>query len=163
MIYLIGFMGAGKTSFAQKIAIETNLTFVDIDWEIEKKENRTIKSIFQNEGEEYFRQIESAMLIQVSGGIIAAGGGIIEKMKNRKHLKNNTDLCIWLNLPWPIIESRIINSARPLAHNNSSVSLYKLWKKRLPLYSQSSHTICHSFEETKDFILDYLTKKRAGL
>ncbi len=164
MIYLIGFMGTGKTTFAKKIAAETELIFHDLDYEIEKRENRTISSIFANDGEDYFRKLETDMLLHLqTSGIIATGGGIVESLKNRSYLRNESELCIWLNTPWKLIESRIIYTTRPLVKYNTPDGLYKLWQKRLPLYSQSAHTICHSYPEISDVVSHFITKKRAGI
>ena len=76
-IILIGFMGCGKTYFAQKLSQELQLEFIDLDIEIQKTEKISIKDIFKVNGEKYFRQIESKTLREVKDNcVIAAGGGI---------------------------------------------------------------------------------------
>ncbi len=157
-------MGAGKTTFAKRIAAETELIFLDLDYEIEKKRKRTISSFFTNDGEDCFRKLETDMLMHLqTSGIIATGGGIVESLKNRSYLRNESELCIWLNTPWKMIESRIMHTNRPLAQNKTPESLYNLWQKRLPLYSQTAHTICHSYSEISDIVSYFITKKRAGV
>ena len=91
-IALIGMSGAGKTTIGQKLAKKLNYQFVDIDEIIEKQEHKTISEIFADDGEDFFRQLETQMLAKIIKNekiIIATGGGIIESEKNRKLLKSN--------------------------------------------------------------------------
>lgn len=98
-IILIGFMGTGKTTVGKELARLKEMKFLDMDFEIEKKENKTIKQIFKEHGEVYFRRIESALLKEVyclENTIISTGGGIIENESNAEILKNTKNV-IWLD------------------------------------------------------------------
>jgi shikimate kinase len=78
LIFLIGFMGTGKTRWGKTWALQAGYSFVDLDEEIEKEEGASVGDIFAQKGEEYFRQQEAAILRQVAGtgnAIIACGGG----------------------------------------------------------------------------------------
>ena len=77
-IFLIGYMGAGKTTLGKAFSREEGLTFVDLDWYIEERFHKTIAQIFAERGEEGFRELERRMLHEVSefeNVVIATGGG----------------------------------------------------------------------------------------
>ncbi|MBI5207500.1 MAG: shikimate kinase, partial [Candidatus Firestonebacteria bacterium] len=93
-IILIGFMGTGKSSIGKLLAKKKNKQFVDIDEEIEKSENLSITEIFNNYGEDYFRDLESKYLQRIieqkKDCVIACGGGVVLKEKNINLLKKNS-------------------------------------------------------------------------
>ena len=149
-IFLIGFMGVGKTFLGEKLAAILNLNFHDIDREIEKKAELDVNDIFKLKGEKVFRELESEVLTNwIKSGIISTGGGIIELQHNRDIIK--TKKTVWLNPSWQIIRSRIFNSYRPLVLERSEDELYKLWDKRKELYRQ-----CADLEFTKSSLNDLL-------
>ncbi|MDP8267589.1 MAG: shikimate kinase [Candidatus Tenebribacter davisii] len=134
-IFLIGFMGVGKTYLGEKLAVKLNLDFHDIDREIEKKAKLSVNDIFKLKGEKTFRDIESKILLNWNiSGIISTGGGIVELKENIEFLK--TKQTIWLNPSWQIIRSRILNSYRPLVLDRSEEELFKLWEQREELYRE---------------------------
>lgn len=134
-IFLIGFMGTGKTYLGKKLAERLNLEFYDIDREIEKEAKLDVNDIFKLKGEKVFRKLEFIILKKwYKSGIISTGGGIVELQKNRDIIK--TKKTIWLNPSWQIIRSRILNSSRPLTLDRSEEELYELWNQREKLYRQ---------------------------
>ena len=149
-IFLIGFMGVGKTYLGEKLAKRLNLDFSDLDREIEKEAELDVNDIFKLKGEKIFRELEAGILRNWSKpGIISTGGGIIELQENRDIIK--TKKTIWLNPSWQIIRSRILNSYRPLALERSEDELFKLWDQRKVLYKQ-----CADIEFTKSSLDDLL-------
>jgi len=149
-IFLIGFMGVGKTYLGEKLAERLNLDFSDLDREIEKEAELDVNDIFKLKGEKIFRELEAGILRNWSKpGIISTGGGIIELQENRDIIK--TKKTIWLNPSWQIIRSRILNSYRPLALERSENELYELWDQRKVLYKQ-----CADIEFTKSSLDDLL-------
>ena len=76
-IYIIGFMGAGKTSLGRKMAHQLGFSFIDLDRAIEVKVGRTVTSLFDSQGEAYFRKLEAETLKEISqpNTVIACGGG----------------------------------------------------------------------------------------
>ena len=91
-IFLVGPMGSGKSSLGKKLAKSLDKKFIDTDKEIEKKENKTINEIFENEGEKYFREKEKEFLTNIPNNlnmVIATGGGIVTDQENREKLKEN--------------------------------------------------------------------------
>ena len=149
-IFLIGFMGVGKTYLGERLAERLNLDFSDLDREIEKEAELDVNDIFKLKGENIFRELEATILRKWNKpGIISTGGGIIELQENRDIIK--TKKTIWLNPSWQIIRSRILNSYRPLALERSEDELYKLWDQRKVLYKQ-----CADIEFTKSSLDDLL-------
>lgn len=136
-IFLIGFMGVGKTYLGKRVADKLVLNYYDIDLEIEKRVELDVNQIFKEKGEDYFRKIENQILLQWDrSGIISTGGGIIQNSQNRKFLSDETNLVIWLNPSWKKVKSRIINSYRPLVLNRSVDELFELYESRIPYYEE---------------------------
>jgi shikimate kinase len=116
-VYLVGFMGAGKTTVAHRLADRLGWDFIDLDTEIEASEQTTIALLFESRGEPEFRRIETETLRKVMRivergrpSVIALGGGSFAQRVNTELLENH-GISIWLDCPFEIIEARI-NSAR---------------------------------------------------
>jgi len=149
-IFLTGFMGCGKTFLGKQIASKLNLSFYDLDSEIEKSTGLFIENIFQEFGEKYFRNLETEILLNwKKSGIIATGGGIVDNENNRHFLKNQKT--IWLNPSFDEIFLRISNSKRPLVQKLSKKELFELWQKRLPFYKECCNLI-YSGSSAEDLI-----------
>ena len=100
-IFLVGPMGSGKSSLGKKLAKSLDKKFIDTDKEIEKKENKTINEIFENNGEKYFREKEKEFLKSIPNSlnmVIATGGGIITDQENREKLNEFEDEIIAINI-----------------------------------------------------------------
>ncbi len=143
-IYLIGFMGAGKTTVGKLLAEKLTMPFVDLDNLIEKKADLSILSIFERFGENYFRHLETECLknaAHLSGNIIATGGGIVLSAENRTIMKNS-GVTVYLKWQTEILYKRIENSThRPLLNgiNESQLVEYieRMLTQRQPYYEQA--------------------------
>jgi len=141
-IFLIGFMGVGKTYLGAMLAEELRLEFYDIDLEIEKKAELPVNEIFSDLGEPKFREIESEILLNwKKAGVVSTGGGIILNIKNREFLKKTDNQVIWLNPSWDVIRSRIANSYRPIVIQRTEDELFQLWDERQHLYKECADLI----------------------
>ncbi|MDJ0590270.1 MAG: shikimate kinase [Pleurocapsa sp. MO_226.B13] len=144
-IYLIGMMGSGKTTVGQEIAKELNYRFFDTDAIVEAIAKKPISEIFQQEGEAYFRDLETKVLAELSTytrSVISTGGGIIQQQINWSYLRQG--LIVWLNVELEILKKRIArDETRPLADK-----LESLLKTRLPLYAQADLAIATKAEQT---------------
>ena len=141
-IFLVGPMGSGKSSLGKKLAKSLDKKFIDTDKEIEKKENKTINEIFENNGEKYFREKEKEFLVNIPNNlnmIIATGGGIVTNQENREKLKENK--VIFLNASVERQSKRTSKSdKRPLLKNvNRLKKLRELYDQRLELYREVSN------------------------
>jgi shikimate kinase len=117
-IYLIGFMGSGKSSTGRKIAASLCWTFADTDKLVEEQEGASVPDIFAQKGEEYFRMAESRALKTVSGKsrtVVACGGGTPCSSDNIEIMRS-TGVTVYLKLPVEALTSRLRKSrtVRPL-------------------------------------------------
>lgn len=156
-IALIGMSGAGKTTVGKLLAEKMNYEFVDIDNQIEKIENKSISQIFADEGEEFFRQLETNMLNELINNdklVISTGGGIIINEKNREFLKNNF-FNIFLNVSIDEALERLQqNENRPLLLGNIKDKWQKLYDERLLLYYQTADYIVNADKNNVDLIYE---------
>lgn len=156
-IALIGMSGAGKTTVGKLLAEKMNYEFVDLDDQIEKKENKSISQIFADEGEEFFRQLETNMLNELINNdklVISTGGGIIINEKNREFLKNNF-FNIFLNVSIDEALERLQqNENRPLLLGNIKDKWQNLYDERLLLYYQTADYIVNADKNNVDFIYE---------
>jgi len=147
MVYIIGYMGVGKTTLAKLLSKQFQLPFLDTDLEIEQQEKRSIAKIFKKEGELYFRMLETKLLKQYnSKGIVACGGGLAIH-NNNMELINIKGISIYLKASANYLYNRLKNDKknRPLIANitNEELKLYikKELKNRSPFYELAQHTI----------------------
>lgn len=140
-LVFLGFMGAGKTGIGKRLAARLGYQFLDTDAFIEAQQKRTIKEIFAQEGEPYFRQLETdclKRLLQVSNHIIATGGGIVSTPGNLE-LIQQIGTSIFIDADFEKIYERVRrNDKRPLAQGEGAKErLEALYAKRRPLYEQA--------------------------
>ena len=147
MVYIIGYMGVGKTTLAKLLAEQLQLPFLDTDLEIENKENKSVSEIFKQEGELYFRMLETELLKQYNRkGIVACGGGLAIH-NNNMELINSKGISIYLKASANCLYNRLKDDKerRPLIANitNEELKLYikKELKNRSPFYELAQHTI----------------------
>jgi len=136
---LIGLMGSGKSSIGRRLARRLKLKLIDLDDYIVKQAGMTIPEIFATEGEEAFREMESAALRAVLGkkAVIASGGGIVMREENRALLHAHPPV-IWLKASPEFLAERIDGDRnRPLiAAGDTLARLQQLADIRYPLYAQ---------------------------
>ena len=144
-IVLIGFMGTGKTTIAIQLANSLNMRYVSTDDLIEKREKRTINEIFTKEGEDYFRNVESDVVREVSGMdglVVDTGGGVVIRDENLSNLKS-TGIVICLTADENAIMERTKKyKHRPLLNvEDPKLKIRSLLAKRAPLYAKADHCI----------------------
>ena len=123
-IYLVGFMGSGKSTIGRMLAHQLGWSFFDIDDEIEAAEKSSVSDIFEHRGEPAFRHIENEILRQhvrwIERGrpaVLALGGGAFVQLQNRELLEDH-GVTVWLDCPFEIVARRVGRSNhRPLARD----------------------------------------------
>ena len=134
-IYLVGFMGAGKSTVGRELSLKLRYPFLDLDTEIEEEEGLPVREIFARFGELHFRALERKHLKRVSEtpqAVIALGGGAYVDPENRE-LVDATGVAVWLEASLSKIRQRIRpDGTRPLLGNPARAE--RLYEERLPAY-----------------------------
>ncbi|GAA4465293.1 shikimate kinase [Nibrella saemangeumensis] len=161
-IFLIGMPSSGKSTIGKQLARELHYRFTDTDKLIVRQEGRSINDIFAQEGEDYFRRVESEVLHSIRPGsslVVATGGGAPCFHNNMAYIKA-TGISVFLDVEPEVLLQRMMAHAiadRPLYQQNDPALLENLRKKytdRLPFYSQA--TIIMSGETTAGEIMQRL-------
>jgi shikimate kinase len=145
-IYLVGFMGSGKSTVGRALAEELGWSFFDLDEEIERREGVPIPQIFETRGEPVFRSVETSVLREhvraVQAGrpqVMALGGGAFLTPENFD-LVSNHGVSIWLDCPFELVERRVAGfTHRPLARDPAK--LRELFQARLSGYERADYRI----------------------
>jgi shikimate kinase len=145
-IFLVGFMGSGKTTVGRALADQLGWTFRDLDEEIERHHGSTIVQMFDTEGEAAFRQAETAALRKSVNAVecgrphvISLGGGAFLSEDNFQMVSNN-GVTLWLDCSLATVERRIAGYAhRPLARDPER--LRELFEARRPGYARADFRI----------------------
>lgn len=145
-VYLVGYMGCGKSRIGRLLAERLGWDFVDLDAEIEQAAGKSIAAIFADDGEERFRDLEFEALkrqmglIRAGGArVVALGGGAFVSERNRERI-DECGLSIWLEVPVEKLWSRVAEeSHRPLAKSRSAFE--RRYAEREPLYARADFRI----------------------
>jgi len=158
MVYLIGYMGAGKTTITKLLANELHLPFYDTDQEIEKKEKRSVSEIFKKDGELHFRMLETELLKNINQDSIIACGGGLPIHNNNLELINSKGISIYLKASNNCLFNRLKNEkqSRPLINNKTDEELEVYIKNELqnrsPFYNLANHTILVEDKSTEEVL-----------
>lgn len=160
-IVLIGFMGSGKSSIGRLIAARLGFQFVDTDAVIVKRAGMEIAELFEKEGEERFRELETTALSSLAHlrrCVIATGGGVILRERNRELLRA-LGFVVLLTASEEVIFERVSrNTKRPLLQTaNPRETLTRLLAERGPLYTAAAHwsldTSARSHAQAADVVI----------
>src|SRR5579864_8457424 len=149
-IYLIGFMGAGKTTVGRALAERLEVPFFDLDELVEAAEKMSIKDIFAQHGEPYFRRREREILQSthyLADAIIATGGGTFTFEENLQLIQSE-GLSVFLSAPYARLRSRIGDKAAERPMFRDDVAAHELYNDRLRFYRLSDVTLEIREEET---------------
>ena len=164
-IFLVGFMGAGKTTLAKKLASKLGYQWIDTDQEIEKKEGVKVSEIFEVRGEAYFRALEKQLideLIPSENRIVATGGGL-PCFNNIMETLNQLGTTIYLERTPKELFQRVkqATNSRPLIAHKSDEELLEYiettMEKRREIYLQSN-IIADRFSQTPEKIIALIQK-----
>lgn len=143
LIYLLGFMGSGKSTVGALLAQELGWPFIDLDQTIEAGQGLTIREIFDRTGEGFFREIERAALTEASKSrpaVIALGGGTFVQKPNLEFIRETGGATVWLECSFEELQQRCATmDNRPLFRD--STSFRRLFEERLPFYRLAEYRV----------------------
>jgi shikimate kinase len=165
-LFLIGYMGAGKTTLGKAFARTMNLSFVDLDWAIEERYHKSVKQLFDEKGEDEFREIEKKMLHEVGefeNVVIATGGGTPCFFDNMQYMNSiGTTIFLDVNVDVLFIRLTIAHQNRPVLQGRTDDELRKFivdsLDKRASFYSQAQYRFDGNKLETRAQIKDSVCK-----
>lgn len=168
-IFLLGYMGSGKSTAGKKLASKLGMDFLDLDEHIEKEYGKTIPEIFDSEGEEKFRELEHLYLqkaILLDNIVISLGGGT-PCYYNNIEIINNNGLSVYFKMSVETLANRLVNAKkkRPLIQDMTEVDLKHFIEtnlsKREYFYAQAHYKV-----KAKDLNVDELAeflKREVGI
>jgi shikimate kinase len=158
-IYLVGFMGAGKSTVARALGRRLGWRVEDIDELIEARERRPVSEIFATRGEPYFRLAEREVLrrvVLVDHVVVATGSGTYADADNRSAI-NASGVAIWLDLPWTVAVDRVpADGRRPLAQDRTQFEALFLARRVAYQHAHLRLDATLPVEELVERILDWL-------
>lgn len=154
LVYLLGFMGSGKTTVGELLAREIGWPFIDLDAVIEAGQGMPIRQIFEQAGEAFFRQIERAALSEVSKAppaVIALGGGTFAQEANVEFIRETGGATIWLDCSLDELRRRCAGvQNRPLFREPESLA--QLLDLRLPYYQLAQYRVSTEGREPQEVV-----------
>jgi thiamine-phosphate diphosphorylase len=163
-IYLVGFMGSGKTAVGSRLAERLGIPFVDLDAEIERTSGLTVRALFETAGEPVFRERESMFLQATESlprAVVATGGGCYVAEENRRRIAA-LGVAVYLDPPLPRLLERLSRKQdRPLFSSREQAA--RLWAEREPFYRMGSLHVpldAESIEKATDRVLIALDARR---
>lgn len=161
-IYLVGFMGCGKTTLGRKIAGLLGLNFIDLDKFIEERTFKSVPLIFEEEGEQGFREREHHALEEVSHfeHVIVATGGGAPCFYDNMELMNRTGITVYISPDTPTLAGRIIHSKteRPLVAGKSKEELISFinesLKRRAPFYEKAKIVLSNGNNLSPEMLIE---------
>jgi shikimate kinase len=160
-IYLVGFMGSGKTTIGRLLAEEIGWRFADVDDDIEAQQRMSVGEIFEARGEEGFRRCEHEALAKrvrsIRSGmpmVLALGGGAFTRPENISLLSGN-GISIWIDTAWPVVRRRVqLNSNRPLARDPKKFE--ELFHARREHYAKADFCLKVDQDNSRQAVIDLL-------
>ncbi len=144
-IVLIGFMGAGKSTVASYLSAQLAMEAVEMDEIIAQREGMSISDIFKTKGEQYFRDAETSLLIELQSQknmVISCGGGTPLRERNVAEMKKNGKVVLLTADPQTIFDRVKDEHGRPLIENNKNVEFIRgLMEQRRPKYEAAADIV----------------------
>jgi shikimate kinase len=157
-IYVVGFMGAGKTTIGRELARRLDAPFFDLDDLVEASENMSVKDIFAQHGEPYFRKRERDLLRStrhLDRAVIATGGGTFTFDDNIQFIQSE-GLSVYLSAPYALLRNRIGEKAAERPMFRDDMATHELYNNRLRYYRLSDLTLEVREDDTPPQVVERL-------
>ena len=155
-VFLIGFMGSGKSTIASYLTENCGMEMIDMDQLIVEREGMAIPNIFAQKGELYFRDVETSLLIELQGEqnkVVSCGGGVVLRDENVQAMKKSGQVVLLNAKPETILERVKNDDNRPLLQGNKNVQFIRdMMEKRQPKYEAVADFIVHTDGKSADEI-----------
>lgn len=159
-IYLVGFMGAGKTTAGRLLAGRVGVPFVDLDRTLEEMAGCSVRQAFETHGEAWFREREAELLrgtAALPAAVVALGGGTFTFEANRDWvLAHGTS--VFLDVPFGVVERRLTGKSadRPLFRSGDEARV--LWEARRPWYTMATLSVPVSADDSPEDVVEALAR-----
>lgn len=162
-IFLIGFMGAGKSTIARTLQRELGFPLVEMDERIVQEQGMSINDIFAQYGEAHFRDIESQLVVDLGKqepSVVSCGGGVVVRPENTQNMKKSGRIVLLKASPETIFE-RVRNSTdRPILNGHMNVEyIAELMEKRRALYEEAADITIQTDGKTREQICEEIIGK----
>ena len=169
-LFLIGYMGAGKTTIGRLLAKKLNCSFIDVDCFIENRYHQTVTKIFEEKGEAGFREIEHRALLEISSyeNVVVSTGGGLPCFFDNMEIMNRTGITIYLKENIDELSKRLKSSKqnRPLIKDKNPEELYNFietsLRKREPFYNRAKFIFdvkkCYTKQEMNQWVEEVLVQ-----
>ena len=144
-LFLIGYMGTGKSTVAAYLANHYGMDIIEMDQEIVEREGMGISNIFSIKGEAYFRDVETNLLIEIQAQenkVVSCGGGVVLREQNVAEMKESGQIVLLTAKPETILERVKDDDSRPLLRGNKNVEFIStMLEKRRPKYESAADIV----------------------
>jgi shikimate kinase len=159
-IYLVGFMGSGKTTVGRALAERLGVPFVDLDQAFEAMAGQTIRETFEERGERWFREREAELLKgtgALPAAVVALGGGTIVAPENTEFVEKS-GISVFLDVPFSVIASRLQGKAADRPLFRSLEQARSLYEARYPCYKMAARTVPVSEGESVGAVVERIVQ-----
>ena len=162
-IFLIGFMGSGKSTVASCLAETYGMEIIEMDQLIVEREGMSIPDIFAQKGEPYFRNAETNLLIEMQAEenkVVSCGGGVVLRERNVEEMKKSGKIILLNAKPETILERVKDDDNRPLLRGNKNVEfISNMMEQRRPKYEGAADSVIQTDGKTTDMICKEIIEK----
>lgn len=165
-IFLIGFMGTGKSTVAACLSNDYGMEIIEMDQMIVEREEMSIPDIFAQKGEPYFRDAETNLLIEIQSkenAVVSCGGGVALREKNVEEMKKSGKIVLLNAKPETILERVKDDDNRPLLRGNKNVEFIRnMMEQRRPKYESVADFVIQTDGKTADMICKEIFERIGG-
>jgi len=166
-IFLIGFMGCGKSTIAAGLSQMYGMHVIEMDQLLVERGGMSIPNIFETYGETYFRDMESALVTEiqsVSNQVVSCGGGVVLRQQNVEEMKKNGHVVLLTAKPETILKRVVGNEDRPILKGKKNVQdISELMEQRRPKYEAAADIVIETDNKSVGELCEEVMQKVKGI